>query len=166
MNRWLIVLSLASLTVFVFSPPRLRVFALLGMVGFWVIFAVVVLSQSAYAQKKKRGESENVAVGADGELISEDALELIQLSGRGTFATEALTLYRGVYRAEYQFPAGQLVEVKCIHVQSGEIQLLFGMKGSGSITFQFEADGRYALQIEPADNGDRAAWQLELQLLR
>lgn len=89
--------------------------------------------------------------------------EPLEFRSRGTFASDMLPLTPGVYKLEYNFPAGMLTSVRLINVNTNDNELLFVKSGSGSSVLNVDLPGRYVLQIEPDE--DNALWQLDVKPL-
>jgi hypothetical protein len=152
-----------SAAIFIFTPRALKLMALLGIIGLWVIYGAVALGNYTRAIKVKRGK---VVIGADGEVLPSSDItpeKPLHLRGRGTSASRAYTLPAGVYRIGFRFPTESPVCVEVINVTTSAAQPLLDRAGVGSIAYTVEAGGRYVFQVTPTDA--ESDWGIDVQPL-
>jgi len=87
----------------------------------------------------------------------------LSLRGHGAETTRPFALVAGRYKLAYAFPAGVLTSVTLLDTHNGDSEILTITRGSGVTAFEIGAPGRYALRVEPTDDG--AAWELMLSPL-
>lgn len=125
------------------------------------MFVVPALKRRALIDKPKRQ-----VIGDDGEVVvvtPRTRAKPFKQSGKGAFASDALTLYSGVYRVEYRFPPGAPVTATLINIENkGEIPVI-SKAGVGSHALRLPRNGRYVLNIDPSD--ETLAWEIELKQL-
>ncbi|CAG0979408.1 hypothetical protein ANRL2_02317 [Anaerolineae bacterium] len=85
----------------------------------------------------------------------------LQFSGKGTWSSQPVRLAQGSYRLEYRFPAAVLARLGLVSAIDGADDTLFIKSGSGVVGFDAAAQGRYIVQVQPAD--ESAEWQLEIR---
>lgn len=110
---------------------------------------VPLARRRALLDKPKRG----MLVGDDGEIVVEAPRERakpFRKSGTGSYASEGVQLYAGMYRMEYTFASS--VAVKLLRIDSAEEQPILNKTGTGSHAFRVKAAGRYVVAIDPTDN--------------
>lgn len=149
-----------SLVIFILTPRALKLVALGGIAGLWVIYGARAVGSYTRQMKIKRGR---VVVGADGEVFPANDItpnKPLHLRGRGSSASSAYTLAPGVYRLGYRFPGETPVCVEFINLLNSQKQPLLDKSGSGSLTFTVEQGGRYAFQVTPGD--DQIDWGIDV----
>ncbi len=88
----------------------------------------------------------------------------ISLRGRGAVSTKPLDFRAGHYRADYRFSDEWATAVYLISATTGDRDMLLYKTGTGSMTFNVDADERALIEVEPT--ADHVDWQLEIRLWR
>jgi hypothetical protein len=102
----------------------------------------------------------------DGKLVALGDVERDvprHFAGKGTWSSKPLGLSPGDYRLRYDFSSGMPVRVGLVSSLDGEDETLLIKSGNGVEGFTVEQDGRYVLQVQPAD--EQLQWTIEFQHL-
>ncbi len=124
------------------------------------MYIVPVLRRRAMLEKPKRGAKTNDT----GKVIRVEEREKARSfsrSGTGSYASNALKLFAGVYRLEYAFPEESPVALKLINLDNAEEITILIKSGSGSHAFTIDTAGRYLLNIDPT--APALAWEVSFR---
>ena len=130
---------------------RLEFVCVLSVAALVVVFLLVRYADRLNFMGKPKRE---MHLGDDGELVAVgERLRGTEfaLSGKGTTASDTVDLMPGVYKFEYQFPAGEMVKIDLINVMDADTETVVLKSGSGSVAMSVEVGGRYLFQIDPAN---------------
>jgi hypothetical protein len=85
----------------------------------------------------------------------------LHFAGKGTWSSKPIPLEPGDYRLGYQFSSGVPVRVGLVSSFDGEDETLLIKSGNGVEGFAVDANGRYILEVQPAD--EATEWQIVFQ---
>lgn len=127
------------------------------------IIALVLLAVAVSRYLKSNTRQRRLRYGERGQLVAiEETLgqQPIHLEGAGC-DSKPLDLQAGTYKLRYRFPEQVLVKVDLWH--GGDSETVVLKRGEGESSFVVARDGRYTLDIAPAD--ESSPWALDITRL-
>lgn len=135
---------------------RLEFVCVLSVAALVVVFLLVRYADQLNLMGKRKRE---MRLGADGELVAVGERlrgTEFSLKGKGTTASDTVEFMAGVYKFEYEFPAGEMVKIDLINADDAETETVVLKSGAGSVAMTVEVGGRYVFQVDPAN--ETTAW--------